>query len=872
MSRILQCTSAFHRSCYGLLISALLASLNGCGSGTPPAAPAGEKGATHSPATNSPTANAATQQSATPVTNGSNAAATTNAALTARQLLEKVAAAYRNSSTYADQGYVRRRFVRAGQEYDLTMPFQITWQKPNKLRLECYTVKLANDGEFVRGAIRDVDGVMQLPAPAALTRDIVVVDQLMQQELNFGFAGNPLQLLLLFADDALPVILQNKQEPKFRSEERHENQLCHRVELDSPQGPLVIWIDQKSLAVRRLDFPLQELQAGLAKDGPISNLEMYADFVNARLNEPLPKETFQFEIPAGALTVKRLLPQPPPLPPTPLLGKKAPPFDFIAADGTHLTPESLQGKIAVLIFWAAPQPLSRDLLPLLDQAAKKYATTPDKIAFIAVAVDDAAVSDATIRDQLAAWKATIPFARDPRSDAKKSLGVEGIPSLWVLGPDGVVEHHWPALPANLVDALPRVLDLLITGESTHERTLAEYQQLLAEYRRIQQTPPDLATQTVTEIPLPTAQVAPVGKPTAHRLRTLWIISPDELRQPGNILVVNDSPTNAAETTNKAPPDNANANGAPRILILDGWQAVCEYSPAGKLIKRHELQLPPRTAVTTMRTALDGRGKRIYALFHGFEKQVFVYDENWQRVLTFPSVEQQGQDVITDVQLGDLDGDGNLELIAAYSGISGVKAADLRGKLLWSNRKDAQLVFRVALSSPAATGKRTLFCSTGQGVIVPLDAAGNAAEPLVVPGVRIFGIYGGGPEQAALGQFLGYAPTPEGKNTLVALDPNGRALWNYELPTGVPQTPIDFVTAAPIGPGQTPYWLLAGPDGSVHWISTAGQTLERFATGQVLTGLAGLYSPEEQQTLIVIAGATGVEAKVVEPLETASSRK
>jgi outer membrane lipoprotein-sorting protein len=288
---------------------------------------------------------------------------------TPRQLLERMVKAYTSARGYADYGFIVQRYVINGQPYEQKQPFSIAYEKPGKLRLECYNVKLLNDGKLVHGMIRDKDGILELAAPATLTQENVVIDETMQAELSRGFGSNPLQLLLLFAADPLSIILGD-QAATFLPDLPHQGFNCRRVKITTAAGDLVLWIDARELVLRRLDYPLAALQQELAKQGEIKQLEQYADFVGAELNPKFPPETFQFEVPQGALLVKRFLAIPAPLRPTLLLGKLAPEFQFQSPQGDKITPDALQGKVAVFVFWGSQYQPCASALPLVQQVLR----------------------------------------------------------------------------------------------------------------------------------------------------------------------------------------------------------------------------------------------------------------------------------------------------------------------------------------------------------------------------------------------------------------------------------------------------------------------------------------------------------------------
>jgi hypothetical protein len=382
--------------------------------------------------------------------------------------------------------------------------------------------------------------------------------------------------------------------------------------------------------------------------------------------------------------------------------------------------------------------------------------------FYAVSVDEANVDQTTLEAAFKAWNVTLPIVRDPKADANKALGIDGIPSLLVIGKKGLIEHHWPRFDNTLPQALPNIINKLLAGESTHAATVRDYEQRLAEYQRWQQTPP---TETLASknMPLATATIAPASAPAEHTLQAAWTIDAEQIKQPGNILVVP-----GAEPA------------ATRLLVLDGWNAVVEVDLDGKVLARHELNLPPKTAVTAIRSAVDRAGKRAFVLFHPYDErgQLYVFDDQWKQLLAFPRQEDLGEDRISDVQIADVTGDGTLKLVVGYSGATGVQLVSLTGDRIWRNRDQVRMSLRMALSEPREGAGRLIFCPNEQGTVIPLSDQGEAQPAWQIPGQRIIGLYGpsdaGPPAANQPTRLAGLLPLTDTRLNVVGFE-RGRAV-------------------------------------------------------------------------------------------------
>ncbi len=764
---------------------------------------------------------------------------------TAAELLVSMAKSYREAKSYQDAATVTLRFEQNGQQVNETFDFNVAFVRPNKLHVDCYGLELRNDGKKVRGWIRgneDLAGqVLELDAPTDLNLFNMIIDFSMQQVLEQGVAQTPPPLVLLLADNALDLITQKSQTPVLLPAKSYEEQPCHRVRIDSEFGSLVLWIDQASNVLRRIDFPVASFKRELEQTngGPVSDLALFADFAGARFNESVPDAAFQMEVPKEAKLVRRLW-GPAPSPPSELLGKQAPAFEFTRIDGEKITADSLKGKIAVLDFWFTQCTPCQQGFPLLNKVYERYKNRDD-VVFISVNADANTVSDQTVRETHKTWGSQLPLARDLNEHIQKAWQVSAMPALFVIGNDRIVQHHEMGVNAELEKELPETIEALLQGKSTVERARKNYETRLAEFERIQQTPPEIPSADGQTVEIPRATIAPRSEPVNHRLEKLWTAS--DVKQPGNILIIE--------------PDSTDG-GTPTILAFDGWNTVVEFQPDGTIAARHELELPQDAVVSAIRTAVDGQGKRYYAAFLSAQQQLHIFDESWKRVLSFPSTEDK-HDGIGDVQLVDLNGDGTLEVGVGFWGDVGVQCASLDGKRLWTNRT-LQFVLRLA-TTDADAGSRKLLAANSRGGLLPLDREGNAASEIFVPGRPLQSMSAADLDGDGTLEYAGLSIRTLGAYTVVGFNLDGKELWSYDLPHGVPEKPIEVISAARLL-GNSSQWIAAAADGSVHILDKEGKLVDRFNHGAMLSGVAGTRFASN--VVLLIASDRGLEAYKLVP--------
>ncbi len=347
-----------------------------------------------------------------------------------------------------------------------------------------------------------------------------------------------------------------------------------------------------------------------------------------------------------------------------------------------------------------------------------------------------------------------------------------------------------------------------------------------------------------------APISPATEPAALKLTKLW--TAEGIKDPGNLLVVD------------------GADGKPRLLAIDGWRVVAELDEQGKVVTRHELDIPDNAVVNYLRTAVDGQGKRYFVASGNGQAQFFVFDENWKKVLAFPKPEDGAAEGVWDVQIADLKGDGKPQLFVGYWGDVGVQGVALDGNRLWRDRS-IQFVFRLATTEPDASGRRHLLATHNRGTIASFDADGKAEKEIAIPNRNVYYLVADDLDHSGNNSYCGLAGTASGENTALGIALDGRELWNYTLPPGVHGRPVEVITSGDIAGDGNRDWLLAGPDGSIHILAADGKPIDKFNTGSALGGMSATKIGDQRVLLLskVFDKPDGdakgtLEAWVVEP--------
>jgi thiol-disulfide isomerase/thioredoxin len=401
----------------------------------------------------------------------------------AAKLLVQLVDKYQQLSSYEDAGELHVTIQEQNGQSGESPPiaFSVAFERPTRIRIHVLGASVVADGKQLRASADSLaDQVLVQPCPKRLDFDTLFSDPMLLDATHGQLGVAMPQLALLLQSDPLKTLAADGEATKLDDAELQDEK-CHRVAVNGPQGTSVFWIAAKDGLLRKFEFPADAFKKKL----DLAKCSIWADFKGARGNTPIASAAFQFAVPEGAKLLNRFLP-PPPTPASPLLDKAPDDFSFVDFDGAPVTRDSLQGKIVVLDMWATWCQWCFKGFPNLEQIYEKYKDN-DKVTILAVNQDEPAVSDAQVRTSFSSAQLSIPIVRDTQQQGTKVFRVEVLPTMIIMGADGTVQEYNVGYDPLLAESLPRKIEKLLAGENlakatieAHERAQKEYDERLQE--------------------------------------------------------------------------------------------------------------------------------------------------------------------------------------------------------------------------------------------------------------------------------------------------------------------------------------------------------------------------------------------------------
>ncbi|MBI3839603.1 MAG: redoxin domain-containing protein [Planctomycetia bacterium] len=419
------------------------------------------------------------QERSTPAPQSSTTAAIPASPGDAGKLLAEMVDAYKTATSYEDAGelHITAESDDGQKEESPPIPFSVAFERPNKFRVHSLQASVVGDGQKLRATADSLsDQVLVLPVPEQLSAEIFSADELLESSMRGQIGLGLPQISLLLDADPLKTLAEGDK-PVVLEDATFQDEMCHRVSVQGPQGTAVFWIDRKSHLLRKYEFPSAEFKQNFS----LAKCSIWAEFNGAQTNTVIAADAFKMEIPASAKLLKQFF-APPPEPPSPLLARTPDNFVFIDLKGSPVERDSLKDKVVVLDMWATWCGWCFKGFPNLEKVYQQFKDN-DKVVILAVNKDEPTVSDAAVQGSFDKASLHIPIVRDQQKLTDRVFQAENLPTMVILGADGTVQVYHMGYDANLAETLPKKIKRLLAGENLAKEEIGQYEQEQKEYEQ-----------------------------------------------------------------------------------------------------------------------------------------------------------------------------------------------------------------------------------------------------------------------------------------------------------------------------------------------------------------------------------------------------
>lgn len=364
--------------------------------------------------------------------------------LAAKAILEESIAAYRKLTTYEDSGVLKLRVPLKDKPVEESEPMRIAYEAPNKLAIRALDLQSCWKSTTFESIFRAKDsspfGNQRLvrPRPEKLDLTWLILDHL-EATLDNPTTRTPIQLQMLFDENALSGFRNEKATLSLLSSEMFDSRRCERVRVVLDQLQWTLWIDAENRLLRKYVLPVELIDAfipNLPPDLDRTKMEIAVELSDAKQGHKIEWTDWQLPEEPEALLVRRFIQPPFALPP--LLGQNMAPFDLKAADGTLLLDSAQRAKPITVMCWVGLDELSELFVKDVMEANRKLTESMPKNSFEIILVSKAPAQE--MKDSLKKWNCDYPLAIDVDNLTEKVFRVPEKLSVVILDKKSTVQY------------------------------------------------------------------------------------------------------------------------------------------------------------------------------------------------------------------------------------------------------------------------------------------------------------------------------------------------------------------------------------------------------------------------------------------------
>ncbi len=351
-------------------------------------------------------------------------------AQTAREVLGKSAAQYRDAQEYHLQGDLKVSMESDGQERTMDLNLLLAERKPDFINAvivgPAVQMRIVSDGQNTWMYIPSMNQYMKQDGP-----------------FNADMANSPVPNLVHeyagMADSVASASLLPEETVRIAGEDRPayvvKVEYTDRATIPGPDmSTKTLWIDKARFVV------LRDETSSIVQQGPQGRpvrLDESARFSVMRVGEPVADSLFVFTPPEGATEVapeealgdKRASDG--------LVGKPAEGFLLSGLDGVPVSLEALKGRVVLVNLWATWCGPCRHEMPDIEALHREFADKGLMVLAVDVA-EEAADVDAYIREHGYTFKVLL----DSDGAVANQYRADGIPTSLIIDREGAVTHHF----------------------------------------------------------------------------------------------------------------------------------------------------------------------------------------------------------------------------------------------------------------------------------------------------------------------------------------------------------------------------------------------------------------------------------------------
>jgi thiol-disulfide isomerase/thioredoxin len=405
----------------------------------------------------------------------------------ARAIFDEVSKAYKELSTYSDQGQFVVAMTAAGKSDKQVVPLKVTLVRPNKFEIDTNVVRLTSDGKTLTTSVIPLKRYMAVPAP-----EKVDIETFREGPIGASLFGGPsgvpmfVLLNLLTAPDPASAIAQlggslqlvGDSGPKSAGAKADTSALL--IDLGKGAPGVLLTIDPATKLLSSIDL---KIASETLKAQNVS-IEKFGWASGAISTQVAKDRSFAFDAPKGFAKVDTLLEARAEAEANnSKLGKPAPDFTLSLLDGPGktktITRAELAGNVVVIDFWATWCGPCLKELPEIQKLIESYANTQKDVIIVALSQDDEPSEITQLRKlvekTLADKKINLTsnsvgrIGLDPSKSVGTAFELEGYPTLVILDRKGIVASVHvgfdPEAAEPLSKTLAKEIDTLLEGKS-----------------------------------------------------------------------------------------------------------------------------------------------------------------------------------------------------------------------------------------------------------------------------------------------------------------------------------------------------------------------------------------------------------------------